>query len=126
MHPGKEARNLWDVEVLVTTEQAAGTGLLIDTKKFGYIVVREGLSLRAGGWSARSAPLPRSPSRRRSWPLQRGCEMPPERAAGRRPVFMLDPASVTTLPTRPGFQASSLCCSGSVAGSGPGSPEYGG
>jgi hypothetical protein len=91
MHPSKEARNLWGVEVLVTTEQAAGTGLLIDTKKFGYIVVREGLSLRTGGSSARSAPLPRSRGRRRSWPLQREREMPPQRAAGRRPVFIAGP-----------------------------------
>jgi HK97 family phage major capsid protein len=43
-----EANSLWNVEVLVTTEQTAGTGLLIDTTKFGRVLVREGLSLRTG------------------------------------------------------------------------------
>jgi Phage capsid family len=47
--PTAEAVNqLWGVEVLVTTVQAAGTGLLIDTSKFGRVLVREGLSLRTG------------------------------------------------------------------------------
>ncbi|WP_322860108.1 phage major capsid protein [Mycobacterium europaeum] len=43
-----EANQLWGVEVLVTTEQTAGTGLLIDTLKFGKVLVREGLSLMTG------------------------------------------------------------------------------
>ncbi|BDB42834.1 MULTISPECIES: phage major capsid protein [Mycobacterium] len=42
------ASSLWGVEVLVTTVQAAGTGLLIDSSKFGRVLLREGLSLRTG------------------------------------------------------------------------------
>lgn len=44
------ANTLWDVNVLVTTQNPPGMGLLIDTSKFGYAVVRESLSLRLG-WS---------------------------------------------------------------------------
>lgn len=36
------------VEVLPTTQIAAGTGALLDTRKAGYVVVREALSLRTG------------------------------------------------------------------------------
>lgn len=43
-----EANQLWGVEVLVTTQQIAGTGVLIDTNKFGKVLVREGLSLMTG------------------------------------------------------------------------------
>lgn len=34
-----EANQLWGVEVLVTTKHTAGTGLLIDTSKFGRVLV---------------------------------------------------------------------------------------
>jgi HK97 family phage major capsid protein len=44
------ASSLWDVDVLVTTQNPAGMGLLISTSEFGYVAVREGLSLRLG-WS---------------------------------------------------------------------------
>jgi HK97 family phage major capsid protein len=44
------ASSLWDVSVLVTTQNPPGMGLLVDTSKFGYAVVRESLSLRLG-WS---------------------------------------------------------------------------
>lgn len=43
-----EANRLWGVDVLVTTQIAAGTGVLIDTTKFGKILVREGISIRTG------------------------------------------------------------------------------
>jgi hypothetical protein len=34
--------------VLPTTQLAAGTGVLLDTRKFGRVLVREGLALRTG------------------------------------------------------------------------------
>jgi hypothetical protein len=34
--------------VLQTTQQLPGVGLLIDTEKFGYVAVRENLSMRVG------------------------------------------------------------------------------
>ena len=43
-----EASSIWGVEVLVTTQLAAGAGVLLDTKKFGRVLVREGISLRTG------------------------------------------------------------------------------
>lgn len=43
-----EANSLWGVEVLPTTQIAAGDGLLLDTTKFGFVVVREAVSLRTG------------------------------------------------------------------------------
>lgn len=43
-----EANSLWRVEVLPTTQIAAGAGLLLDTRKFGFVVVREAVSLRTG------------------------------------------------------------------------------
>ena len=42
------ASTLWGVEVLVTTTLAAGAGVLLDTRKFGRVLVREGLSIRTG------------------------------------------------------------------------------
>jgi HK97 family phage major capsid protein len=39
---------LWGVEVLPTTTIAAGVGALVDTRKLGYVVVRESLLLRTG------------------------------------------------------------------------------
>jgi HK97 family phage major capsid protein len=42
------ANTLWGVDVLVTTTMAAGAGALIDTGKFGRVLLREGLSLRTG------------------------------------------------------------------------------
>ena len=43
-----DANSVWGVEVLVTTVMAAGAGTLIDTKKFGKVLVREGLTLQTG------------------------------------------------------------------------------
>jgi HK97 family phage major capsid protein len=43
-----EANSVWGVHVLVTTQIAAGTGLLIDTTNFGKILVREGLTMQTG------------------------------------------------------------------------------
>lgn len=42
------ANTLWGVEVLPTTTIAAGVGALVDTRKMGYVVVRESLMLRTG------------------------------------------------------------------------------
>jgi HK97 family phage major capsid protein len=39
---------LWGVRVLVTTVIAAGTGLLLDTTKFGKALVREGITVKSG------------------------------------------------------------------------------
>src|ERR1700738_186627 len=39
---------LWGVDVLVTTAQAAGVGLLLDTTKAGYVLLREGISVHMG------------------------------------------------------------------------------
>ncbi|MBY0388960.1 MAG: phage major capsid protein [Mycobacterium pseudokansasii] len=43
-----EARSVWGVPALVTTQFPAGDGLLIDTGKFGRVYYREGLSLLMG------------------------------------------------------------------------------
>jgi HK97 family phage major capsid protein len=43
-----QASELWGIPVLQTTQQLPGTGLLIDTQKFGYVAVRESLSMRIG------------------------------------------------------------------------------
>ena len=43
-----EANQLWGVQVLRTTQITAGAGLLLDTNKFGFVVVREAISLRTG------------------------------------------------------------------------------
>lgn len=42
------ASSIWGVEVLPTTTIAAGVGALVDTRKMGYVVVRESLTLRTG------------------------------------------------------------------------------
>src|SRR5262249_40808048 len=39
---------LWGIRVLLTTQQLVGNGLLIDSSKFGYVAVRESLSMRVG------------------------------------------------------------------------------
>lgn len=39
---------LWGVPVLITTSQSDGTGLLLDTKKFGSVLVRESISMHQG------------------------------------------------------------------------------
>jgi HK97 family phage major capsid protein len=39
---------IWGVPVLVTTAMTAGTGLLLDTTKFGHALVREGLVMKQG------------------------------------------------------------------------------
>ncbi|WP_158087191.1 phage major capsid protein [Mycobacterium aquaticum] len=39
---------LWGVEVLPTTQITAGVGALLDTNKFGYVVLRESLTVRTG------------------------------------------------------------------------------
>lgn len=43
-----EANRLWGIEVLVTTVQAAGVGLLIDSSKFGRVLVRDSLTMQTG------------------------------------------------------------------------------
>jgi HK97 family phage major capsid protein len=43
-----DGQRIWDVDVLVTTVQAAGAGLLLDTNKFGRILVREGITVATG------------------------------------------------------------------------------
>jgi HK97 family phage major capsid protein len=43
-----EANSVWGVEVLVTTVLAAGAGALLDTKKFGKVLVRDGLTMQTG------------------------------------------------------------------------------
>jgi HK97 family phage major capsid protein len=39
---------LWGLPVLVTTQLAAGAGLLLDTTKFGKVLVREGITVKTG------------------------------------------------------------------------------
>ena len=43
-----EAASAWGVPVLSTTACPVGKGLLVDTTKFGYVAVRESLSMRVG------------------------------------------------------------------------------
>jgi HK97 family phage major capsid protein len=43
-----DGQRIWDVDVLVTTTQAAGAGLLLDTNKFGKVLVREGITVATG------------------------------------------------------------------------------
>jgi HK97 family phage major capsid protein len=43
-----EASSLWGVPVLPTTQITAGQGLMLDTNKFGFVVVREAINLRTG------------------------------------------------------------------------------
>ncbi len=42
------ASSAWGVPVLTTTQIAAGAGLLLDTRKAAYVVVRESFSLKTG------------------------------------------------------------------------------
>ena len=44
----QQADSVWGVPVLQTTQIATGTGLMLDTSKFGRVFVREGLSLFTG------------------------------------------------------------------------------
>jgi HK97 family phage major capsid protein len=43
-----EVNSIWGVPVLVTTQIATGVGLLVDTTKFGRLLVREPLGIRMG------------------------------------------------------------------------------
>lgn len=43
-----EARSVWGIEVLPTTAQAAGTAVMLDTTKFGRVLVRDGLEVQTG------------------------------------------------------------------------------
>ena len=45
-----EANSIWGVDVLATTQIPAGKGLLIDSSKFGRVLVRETISMKIG-WS---------------------------------------------------------------------------
>jgi HK97 family phage major capsid protein len=42
------SRQLFGVPVLLTTALAAGTGIMLDTNKFGFVAVREGLTIHTG------------------------------------------------------------------------------
>jgi HK97 family phage major capsid protein len=44
----EEANTLWGVPVMVTTQCNPGDGFLIDTDRFGKVIVREGLTVRQG------------------------------------------------------------------------------
>jgi HK97 family phage major capsid protein len=43
-----DGQRIWDVPVLITTTLAAGSGLLLDTNKFGKVLVREGITVATG------------------------------------------------------------------------------
>jgi HK97 family phage major capsid protein len=43
-----QVNSAWGVDVVSSTAMAAGTGLLIDTTKFGAMLIREGLTIRTG------------------------------------------------------------------------------
>ena len=43
-----EPDTLWGIDVLQSTQIADGTGILLDTTKFGQVVVREPLVMRMG------------------------------------------------------------------------------
>ncbi len=43
-----QADEIWGIPVIQTTQQIPGEGLLIDTEKFGYVAIREPLSMRIG------------------------------------------------------------------------------
>jgi HK97 family phage major capsid protein len=43
-----EANSVFNVEVLTTTAIAAGTGVMMDTQKFGRVLVREGITVHTG------------------------------------------------------------------------------
>jgi len=48
MPTGEEANNLWGVEVVQTTACPAGTALVLDTQKFGFVALRSGLEIISG------------------------------------------------------------------------------
>ncbi|WP_082939793.1 phage major capsid protein [Mycobacterium sp. 852014-50255_SCH5639931] len=43
-----EAQTLWGVNVLVTTQCRPGDGFLLDTARFGKVIIREGITIRQG------------------------------------------------------------------------------
>jgi HK97 family phage major capsid protein len=43
-----EIGSLWNVRTLATTAMTAGVGLLIDSSKFGFAVIREGVTINSG------------------------------------------------------------------------------
>ena len=43
-----QAGQIWGVECLQTTAQPAGTALLLDTEKFGFVAVRQNLEIMSG------------------------------------------------------------------------------
>jgi HK97 family phage major capsid protein len=43
-----EANNIWGVEVIQTTACPAGTALLLDTQKFGFVAMRQNLEILSG------------------------------------------------------------------------------
>jgi HK97 family phage major capsid protein len=43
-----EVNKLWGMDVIVTTAQTEGVGLLLDNSKWGHVIVREALSMRTG------------------------------------------------------------------------------
>jgi HK97 family phage major capsid protein len=43
-----DGQRIWNLDVLITTTQTAGAGLLLDTNKFGKVLVREGISVQTG------------------------------------------------------------------------------
>ncbi|MGC5248191.1 phage major capsid protein [Gordonia sp. DT219] len=43
-----EANSLWGVEVFTTTSLTQGTGVLLDTTKFGRVLVRDGITVQTG------------------------------------------------------------------------------
>jgi HK97 family phage major capsid protein len=43
-----EANSVWGVPVLTTTVMSAGTGMLMDTMKFGKVIVREAITVKTG------------------------------------------------------------------------------
>ena len=45
---GDQVNEAWGIPVLSTTANPPGKGLLLDTSKFGYVAVREALSMRIG------------------------------------------------------------------------------
>ena len=43
-----EANSIFGIPVLTTTALAAGTGIMLDSSKFGRVLVREGLTVHTG------------------------------------------------------------------------------
>jgi len=44
----EEANNMWGVEVLQTTACPAGTAIVLDTQKFGFVAMRQNLEIMSG------------------------------------------------------------------------------